>query len=73
MGFHCVAGHSVYSAKDWSNKKLFSVWSGALATAGGIACDGTLEGYLKRADQKNGKVLFQNTTLSGNHRRRLYL
>ena len=49
----------------WSNKELFSVWSGALTTAGGIVCYGTLEGYLKCADQKDGKLLFQNKTPSG--------
>ncbi len=28
----------------WSNKEQFSVWSGALATAGGVVFYGTLEG-----------------------------
>jgi lanthanide-dependent methanol dehydrogenase len=49
----------------WSNKEQFSVWSGVLATAGGIACVGTLEGYFKCVDQKDGKELYKNRTPSG--------
>jgi len=49
----------------WSNKEQFSVWSGVLTTAGGIACHGTLEGYFKCVDQKDGKELFKNRTPSG--------
>jgi len=44
----------------------FSVWSGALATAGGIVCYGTLEGYLKCVDANNiNKELFKFKTPSG--------
>ncbi len=49
----------------WSNKEQFSVWSGVLTTAGGIACVGTLEGYFKCVDQKDGKELYKNRTPSG--------
>ena len=49
----------------WSNKEQFSVWSGVLTTAGGIACVGTLEGYFKCVDQKDGKELYRNRTPSG--------
>ena len=49
----------------WSNKEQFSVWSGVLATAGGIACVGTLEGYFKCVDQKDGKELYKQRTPSG--------
>jgi glucose dehydrogenase len=41
------------------------VWSGVLTTAGGIACYGTLEGYLKCVDQKDGKELYKFKTPSG--------
>jgi glucose dehydrogenase len=44
---------------------MFSVWSGALTTAGGIACYGTLEGYFKCVDQKDGKELYKYKTPSG--------
>ncbi len=38
---------------------------GALTTAGGIACYGTLEGYFKCVDQKDGKQLYKYKTASG--------
>jgi PQQ-dependent dehydrogenase (methanol/ethanol family) len=44
----------------------FSVWSGVLVTAGGIACYGTLEGYLKCVDSTDiNKELFKFKTPSG--------
>ncbi|RYX94732.1 MAG: PQQ-dependent dehydrogenase, methanol/ethanol family [Bradyrhizobiaceae bacterium] len=49
----------------WSNKEQFSVWSGALATAGGVVFYGTLEGYLKAVDAKTGKELYKFKTASG--------
>lgn len=49
----------------WSKPEEFSVWSGALTTAGGIACFGTLEGYFKCVDQKDGKELYKYKTPSG--------
>ena len=49
----------------WSIKERFSVWSGALATAGGVVFYGTLEGYLKAVDAKSGKELYKFKTPSG--------
>ena len=49
----------------WSDPELFSVWSGALATAGGVVFYGTLEGYLKAVDAKTGKELYKFRTSSG--------
>ncbi|KJC56754.1 methanol dehydrogenase [Bradyrhizobium sp. LTSPM299] len=49
----------------WSNQEQFSVWSGALATAGGVVFYGTLEGYLKAVDAKTGKELYKFKTPSG--------
>jgi glucose dehydrogenase len=49
----------------WSKPEQFSVWSGALTTAGGIACYGTLEGYFKCVGQKDGKELYKYKTSSG--------
>ena len=49
-----------------SKAEKFSVWSGVLVTAGGIACYGTLEGYLKCVDANNiNKELFKFKTPSG--------
>jgi len=49
-----------------SKAEKFSVWSGALVTAGGIVCYGTLEGYLKCVDANDiNKDLFKFKTPSG--------
>jgi PQQ-dependent dehydrogenase (methanol/ethanol family) len=51
---------------EQSKAERFSVWSGALVTAGGIACYGTLEGYLKCVDADNiSKELYKFKTPSG--------
>ena len=49
----------------WSKPEQFSVWSGALATAGNVVFYGTLEGYLKAVDPADGKELFKFKTPSG--------
>ncbi len=49
----------------WSVPERFSVWSGALATKGGVVFYGTLEGYLKAVDAKTGKELYKFKTPSG--------
>ncbi len=49
----------------WSKKEPFSVWSGSVATAGGLVFYGTLEGYLKAVDAKTGKELYRFKTPSG--------
>jgi alcohol dehydrogenase (cytochrome c) len=49
----------------WSVKEQFSVWSGTVTTAGGVAFYGTLEGYLKAVDLKTGKELYKFKTPSG--------
>ncbi len=48
----------------WSKPEKFSVWSGALATAGDVVFYGTLEGYLKAVDN-TGKELWKFKTPSG--------
>jgi len=49
----------------WTLPEQFSVWSGALATKGGVVFYGTLEGYLKAVDAKTGKELYKFKTPSG--------
>lgn len=49
----------------WSKPERFSVWSGALATKGGVAFYGTLEGYLKAVDMETGDELYSFKTPSG--------
>jgi len=49
----------------WSLPEEFSVWSGALATAGDVVFYGTLEGYLKAVDANTGEELYKFKTPSG--------
>jgi lanthanide-dependent methanol dehydrogenase len=49
----------------WSKPERFSVWSGALTTAGDVVFYGTLEGYLKAVSPKDGKELWKFKTPSG--------
>jgi PQQ-dependent dehydrogenase (methanol/ethanol family) len=48
----------------WSKPEKFSVWSGALSTAGDVVFYGTLEGYVKAVDNQ-GKELWKFKTPSG--------
>jgi len=60
---------TAYDAKRgkivWSKDEPFSVWSGSVATAGGVVFYGTLEGYLKAVDAKTGQELYRFKTPSG--------
>jgi lanthanide-dependent methanol dehydrogenase len=49
----------------WTKPERFSVWSGALTTAGDVVFYGTLEGYLKAVSPKDGKELWKFKTPSG--------
>lgn len=49
----------------WSKSEAFSVWSGALATAGNVVFYGTLEGYLKAVNAETGEELYRFKTPSG--------
>jgi PQQ-dependent dehydrogenase (methanol/ethanol family) len=55
-----AGGHSV-----WEIKENFPVWSGALATAGGIVFYGTMEGWFKAVDARTGALLWQFKAGSG--------
>ncbi|HIF09254.1 MAG TPA: PQQ-dependent dehydrogenase, methanol/ethanol family [Sneathiellales bacterium] len=60
-----IAWDAVKGKIVWSIDEMFSVWSGALATAGDVVFYGTLEGYLKAVDAKTGKELYKFKTPSG--------
>ena len=49
----------------WSKPEKFSVWSGALTTAGDVVFYGTLEGYLKAVRLSDGKELWKFKNPSG--------
>ncbi|RYI33276.1 MAG: PQQ-dependent dehydrogenase, methanol/ethanol family [Acetobacteraceae bacterium] len=60
-----IAWDNVKGEIKWSLPEQFSVWSGALATAGDIVFYGTLEGYLKAIDASTGEELYKFKTPSG--------
>ena len=49
----------------WAIKENFPVWSGALATAGDVVFYGTMDGWFKAVDARNGKLLWQFKIGSG--------
>ena len=53
------------AAVRWSVKEPFPVWSGALATAGGVVFYGTMDGWFKALDANDGKLLWKFKTESG--------
>ncbi|NDV52712.1 MULTISPECIES: methanol/ethanol family PQQ-dependent dehydrogenase [Roseobacteraceae] len=60
-----IAWDNINGEIKWSLPEQFSVWSGALATAGDIVFYGTLEGYLKAVDSETGDELYRFKTPSG--------
>jgi len=62
----------VFSAWDpvqaktvWSINEMFPAWSGALATAGDVVFYGTMDGWFKAVDARNGHPLWQFKVGSG--------
>ncbi|MDR0182144.1 methanol/ethanol family PQQ-dependent dehydrogenase [Lysobacter arvi] len=49
----------------WQVKEDLPVWSGALATAGGLVFYGTMDGWFKALDARSGKLLWQFKADSG--------
>ncbi|MGR3696780.1 MAG: lanthanide-dependent methanol dehydrogenase XoxF5 [Roseovarius sp.] len=60
-----IAWDNIEGKIKWSIPEQFSVWSGALATAGDVVFYGTLEGYLKAIDAATGDELYSFKTPSG--------
>ncbi|EAU47089.1 methanol/ethanol family PQQ-dependent dehydrogenase [Salipiger bermudensis] len=60
-----IAWDNINGEIKWSIPEQFSVWSGALATAGDVVFYGTLEGYLKAVDSETGDELYRFKTPSG--------
>jgi len=59
------AWDAVAGKKAWSIVEKFPVWSGTLATAGGLVFYGTLDGDFKAVDAKTGRVLWKTHFESG--------
>ncbi|MFL6626504.1 MAG: PQQ-dependent dehydrogenase, methanol/ethanol family [Vitreoscilla sp.] len=49
----------------WSIPERFPVWSGALVTAGDVAFYGTMDGWFKAVDARDGRPLWQYKVDSG--------
>ena len=60
-----IAWDAVHGRKVWGIKEPFPVWSGALATGGGVVFYGTLDGWLKAVDAHDGTVLYKFKVGSG--------
>jgi lanthanide-dependent methanol dehydrogenase len=60
-----LAWDPVKNEKVWAISENFPVWSGALVTAGDVAFYGTMDGWFKAVDARNGNVLWQFKCGSG--------
>jgi lanthanide-dependent methanol dehydrogenase len=49
----------------WKLRERFPIWSGALATAGGLVFYGTMDGWAKAVDARNGHELWKFKVGSG--------
>ena len=60
-----MAWDAATGRKVWGITERFPVWSGTLATAGGLVFYGTMDGYFKAVDAESGKVLWSTHFESG--------
>ncbi|HYG25995.1 MAG TPA: PQQ-binding-like beta-propeller repeat protein, partial [Caulobacteraceae bacterium] len=60
-----TAWDPVKRSKAWEIKEDLPLWSGALATAGDVVFYGTLDGWFKAVDARNGALLWRFKTESG--------
>nr|WP_298378924.1 methanol/ethanol family PQQ-dependent dehydrogenase [uncultured Halomonas sp.] len=60
-----IAWDPVKGEVVWETNERFAVWSGALATAGGLAFYGTLEGHVKAVNIDTGEEMWSFKTPSG--------
>lgn len=56
---------SVTGEFKWEVQEKFAVWGGTTATAGNLVFYGTLDGYIKARDSRNGKELWKFKLPSG--------
>lgn len=60
-----TAWDMVTNRAAWEVKENFPLWSGALATAGNVVFYGTLDGWFKALDARDGRLLWQFKVASG--------
>jgi methanol dehydrogenase (cytochrome c) subunit 1 len=59
------AMNSVSGKFEWEVPEKFAVWGGTMATAGDLVFYGTLDGYIKALDSRDGKELWKFKLPSG--------
>jgi methanol dehydrogenase (cytochrome c) subunit 1 len=59
------AMNSVSGKFEWEVAEKFAVWGGTMATAGDLVFYGTLDGYIKALNSKNGEELWKFKLPSG--------
>ncbi len=60
-----IAWDPVARKKAWSIQEKYPIWSGIVATGGGVVFYGTMEGWFKAVDAKTGAPLWHFKTGSG--------
>jgi lanthanide-dependent methanol dehydrogenase len=60
-----MAWDPIAAKKVWTITDKYPIWSGTVVTAGDLVFFGTLDGWFKAADARNGKILWQFKTGSG--------
>lgn len=60
-----MAWDAATGKRVWQTKEPYPSWSGALVTGGDVAFYGTLDGWFKAVDAKNGKLLSKFKVGSG--------
>jgi len=60
-----IAWDPVTGKRVWQNELRFPPWSGALVTGGDVLFYGTLDGWFRAVDARNGQLLWQFKTGSG--------
>jgi PQQ-dependent dehydrogenase (methanol/ethanol family) len=60
-----TAWDPIHGRIAWQDTEFLPVWSGALATAGDVVFYGTMDGWFKAVDARNGRLLWQFKCGSG--------
>jgi alcohol dehydrogenase (cytochrome c) len=60
-----IAWDATTGTKKWGIREPYPVWGGALATGGDVVFYGTLDGWFKAVDARDGTVLWQFKVGSG--------
>ena len=60
-----IAWDPVARKQVWESQEDLPLWSGTLTTAGDLVFYGTMDGWFKALDARNGRLLWQHKTRSG--------